>query len=152
MFERLDRLNEDPILGLMARYRADPAPDKVDLGVGVFRDLGGNTPVLYPAVVNTPGMVMGYFDGNTVTGYWNYAQHYAMNDNSYNTQFGPSSPGAINVISGQTNGVIVATAENGGATGAAAAKLTQPPVRRCIRGAVQGRRRAGEPLPRSPAG
>lgn len=40
----------------------------------------------------------------------------------------------------------------GGATGAAAAKLTQPPVRRCIRGAVQGRRRAGEPLPRSPAG
>jgi phospholipase C len=84
---------------------------------------GGNTPVLYPAVVNTPGMVMGYFDGNTVTGYWNYAQHYAMNDNSYNTQFGPSSPGAINVISGQTNGVIVATAENGGATGAASSAI-----------------------------
>ena len=74
---------------------------------------GGNTPVLYPAVVNTKGMVMGYFDGNTVTAYWNYAQHFAMNDNSYNTQFGPSSPGAINVISGQTNGVIAATQENG---------------------------------------
>ena len=74
---------------------------------------GGNTPVSYPAVVNTNGMVMGYFDGNTVTAYWNYAQHFAMNDNSYNTQFGPSTPGAINVISGQTNGVIAATQENG---------------------------------------
>ena len=45
---------------------------------------------------------MGYYDGNTVTGMWNYAQHYAMNDNSYNTNFGPSTPGALNLISGQT--------------------------------------------------
>ena len=73
----------------------------------------GGTPVLYPAVTNTKGMVMGYFDGNTVTGYWNYAQHFAMNDNSYNTQFGPSTPGALNVISGQTNGVIASTSVNG---------------------------------------
>ena len=36
---------------------------------------------------------MGYFDGNTVTGLWNYAQFYAMSDNSYGTTFGPSSPG-----------------------------------------------------------
>jgi phospholipase C len=48
--------------------------------------------------------VMGYFDGNTVTAFWNYAQHFAMNDNSFNTTFGPSSPGVINLISGQTNG------------------------------------------------
>lgn len=48
--------------------------------------------------------VMGYFDGNTVTAFWNYAQHFAMNDNSFNTTFGPSSPGAINLISGQTFG------------------------------------------------
>jgi phospholipase C len=73
----------------------------------------GGTPVLYPAVTNTKGMVMGYFDGNTVTALWNYAQHYAMNDNSYNTQFGPSTPGALNVISGQTNGVIASTSVNG---------------------------------------
>jgi phospholipase C len=73
----------------------------------------GGTPNTYPAVVNTTGMVMGYFDGNTVTAYWNYAQHFAMNDNSYNTQFGPSSPGAINVISGQTNGVDASTQQNG---------------------------------------
>src|SRR3954452_14534433 len=48
---------------------------------------------------------MGYYDGNTVTALWNYAQHYAMNDSSFGTVFGPSTPGAINLISGQTNGV-----------------------------------------------
>jgi phospholipase C len=35
-----------------------------------------------------------------------------LNDNSYNTQFGPSSPGAVNLISGQTNGIIQGTALN----------------------------------------
>ncbi len=54
---------------------------------------------------NTTGLVMGYFDGNTVTGLWNYAQRYAMSDNSYSTTFGPSTPGVINLVSGQTNGV-----------------------------------------------
>jgi phospholipase C len=53
----------------------------------------------------TKGLVMGYFDGNTVTALWNYAQRYAMNDNSYDSIFGPSTPGAINLISGQTNGI-----------------------------------------------
>jgi phospholipase C len=50
------------------------------------------------------GVVMGYYDGNTVTAFWNYAQNYAMSDNMYNTNFGPSTPGAINVISGMTGG------------------------------------------------
>jgi phospholipase C len=50
------------------------------------------------------GIVMDYYDGNTVTALWNYAQHYALNDNSYDNQFGPSSPGAINLISGETEG------------------------------------------------
>jgi phospholipase C len=48
---------------------------------------------------------MGYFDGNTTTALWNYAQAYAMSDNSYGTTFGPSTPGVINLVSGQTNGV-----------------------------------------------
>lgn len=47
-------------------------------------------------------VVMGYFDGNTVSGLWNYAQNYALNDNFYGTNFGPSTPGAINVVSGMT--------------------------------------------------
>jgi phospholipase C len=57
-----------------------------------------------PAIAATTGQTMGYFDGNTVTAFWNYAQHYAMSDNSYGTGFGPSTPGAINLVSGQTNG------------------------------------------------
>jgi phospholipase C len=50
------------------------------------------------------GLVMGYYDGNTVTALWNYAQRFAMSDNSFNTTFGPSTPGALNVVSGQTWG------------------------------------------------
>jgi aspartate aminotransferase len=46
LFQHLDRLSPDAILGLMAQFRADPSPQKVDLGVGVFRDLAGNTPIL----------------------------------------------------------------------------------------------------------
>src|SRR5215467_5445823 len=49
--------------------------------------------------------VMNYYDGNTVTGFWNYAQHFAMSDNSFGTTFGPSSPGAINLAAGDTGGV-----------------------------------------------
>ena len=57
-----------------------------------------------PSGITTKGLVMGYYDGNTVTAMWNYAQHFALNDNNYTTQFGPSTPGAINLISGQANG------------------------------------------------
>lgn len=46
MFERLERVSEDTILGLMAAFRADSHPEKVDLGVGVYRDARGETPVL----------------------------------------------------------------------------------------------------------
>jgi phospholipase C len=51
-----------------------------------------------------PGLVMDYYDGNTVTALWNYAQNYAMSDNNYDTTYGPSTPGAINLVSGQTYG------------------------------------------------
>ncbi len=58
----------------------------------------------------SPGQVMGYFDGNTVTALWRYAQHFAMSDDAYTDTYGPSTPGALNVVSGQTNGMrIVAT-------------------------------------------
>src|SRR4029077_4201827 len=43
------------------------------------------------------GLVMGYFDGNTVTALWNYAQKFAMSDNSFGTTFGPSTPGLMNL-------------------------------------------------------
>jgi len=51
-----------------------------------------------------PTQVMGHYDGNTVTALWNYAQHFAMSDNSYGTTFGPSTLGALNLVSGQTHG------------------------------------------------
>jgi phospholipase C len=59
------------------------------------------------------GIVMDYYDGNTVTGLWNYAQHFTLNDNAYDTQFGPSTPGAINLVSGNTSGAVV----HGGTSG-----------------------------------
>jgi phospholipase C len=62
---------------------------------------------LFP--LNTGGgsnLVLGYYDGNTTTALWNYAQHFAMSDNNWSTTFGPSTPGVMNLVSGQTNGVI----------------------------------------------
>ena len=47
------------------------------------------------------GIVMGYYDGNTATAVWNYAQNFALNDNFYGTTFGPSTPGALNLIARQ---------------------------------------------------
>ncbi|WP_213741916.1 alkaline phosphatase family protein [Bradyrhizobium sp. dw_411] len=54
----------------------------------------------------TKAQVMGYFDGNTVTAFWNYAQNYAMSDNAWTDTFGPSTPGALHMFSGQTNGAV----------------------------------------------
>ena len=49
---------------------------------------------------------MGYFDGNTVTALWNYAQRFAMSDNCFSTTMTPSAPGHINLVSGLTHGAI----------------------------------------------
>jgi phospholipase C len=64
------------------------------------------------STINTPDAskigkngVMDYFDGNTVTALWNYAQHYTLGDNSFGTTFGPSTPGAVNLVAGQSSGI-----------------------------------------------
>jgi len=62
----------------------------------------GNSPFGTPCQA---AQVMDYYDGNTVTGMWNYAQHFSMSNNSFGTTFGPSAPGAINVTSGDTGNV-----------------------------------------------
>jgi phospholipase C len=49
-----------------------------------------------------PNSTLGYYDGNTVTALWNYAQHFAMSDNSFSTTFGPSTPGLLNLVAGNT--------------------------------------------------
>ena len=61
----------------------------------------------------TKGQVMGYYDGNTVAAMWNYAQRFAMSDNAYTDTYGPSTPGALEAIAGQTNGMqIVKSSRN----------------------------------------
>ncbi|QHN03949.1 alkaline phosphatase family protein [Granulicella sp. WH15] len=78
----------------------------------VGRPDGPKVPGDRSGIASTAGLTMGFYDGNTVTAYWNYAQHFAMSDNHFNTTFGPSTPGAINLISGQTNGAV--SDQNGG--------------------------------------
>jgi phospholipase C len=56
-----------------------------------------------------PGLSMDYYDGNTVTALWNYAQQYAISDNSFDSTFGPSTPGALNLVAGQTHGATAVT-------------------------------------------
>jgi phospholipase C len=80
--------------GLMDKF-----PESVGVGAPGCPDYGAGK-----------GLVMGYYDGNTVTALWNYAQHFAMSDNSYGTTFGPSTVGALNLIAGQTNGATPADA------------------------------------------
>ena len=59
--------------------------------------------------------VMGYFDGNTVTALWNYAQYYALSDNFFATTSGESTRGALNLIAADTYGVVCA--DQGGVIG-----------------------------------
>jgi phospholipase C len=82
--------------------------DLFPVSVGTANSTAQNaaTGTVSTSPATTKALTMGYYDGNTVTAFWNYAQHYAMNDHSFSTTFGPSTPGALNVISGQTNGVI----------------------------------------------
>lgn len=46
MFEGLEQLPQDPILQLMQMYRDDSRANKVDLGIGVYKDDAGNTPIM----------------------------------------------------------------------------------------------------------
>src|ERR1700734_3805840 len=75
-------------------------------------------------IAATTGLTMGYYDGNTVTAMWNYAQRYAMSDNSYGTNFGPSTDGAVNLISGQLNGVTTDLNPGGSTIGDGSGGLT----------------------------
>lgn len=46
LFDRLDDQPQDPLIALIALANNDPRPNKIDVGVGVFRDSAGNTPIL----------------------------------------------------------------------------------------------------------
>ena len=109
---RLDRSQS-----LTADQDHDYTPEQQSFDFGLmdafpeFTGAGGPPPGSPPSAVDTAGLVMGYYDGNTVTALWNYAQNYAMSDNHYGTTFGPSTVGALNLASGQTEGIV--ETENG---------------------------------------
>ena len=59
-------------------------------------------PTATSSAAATTGIVMGYYDGNSVTALWNWAQHYTISDNFYGTMFGPSTVGVLNLVAGST--------------------------------------------------
>jgi phospholipase C len=68
------------------------------------RATGESTCTGQPIEFGEPGLGMDYYDGNTATALWNYAQYYDMSDNNYQTTFGPETPAAVNTISADTAG------------------------------------------------
>jgi phospholipase C len=90
--------------------------------VNQFPATSGTTGPPTPCIAN---LSMGYYDGNTVTALWNYAQYFAMSDNFFDTEFGVTVEGHQNLVAGQThttsgnvsgkvvNGSIIANVEAG---------------------------------------
>jgi phospholipase C len=69
------------------------------------------------------GLAMGYYDGNTVTALWNYAQHFAMSDDFFDTEFGTTVMGHLNLISGQTHQTATASVSGKVANGSVIANI-----------------------------
>ena len=90
MFEKLELISADTILGLMAAFRADPDPRKVDLGVGVFRDDHGETPVL--ACVRTAEAAL--IAEQTTKTYVGPTGNAGFNQQMEQLVFGAGAPGA----------------------------------------------------------
>jgi len=117
-----------------------PKPEQIAYHDGAMDQFPGSTgstaSVPSPVSSDSPadlikGQVMGYYDGTTVTALWNYSQAFAMNDNAYTSQFGPSTPGAINLISGQTNGLSATLNLIPGTTGVQSGRCTPTPTNSC---------------------
>jgi phospholipase C len=107
----------------------DYTPEQLAFDHGLMDAFPASVGTAGPPPTGTPialttGLTMGYYDGNTVTAYWNYAQRYAMSDNSFGTNFGPSTDGAVNLVSGQLNGVTTDVNPGGSTIGDGSAGLT----------------------------
>ena len=92
------------------RGAQDAYPASVGHNLSLAQCLSGlsfnGSPEAVPPGASSSPAVLDYYDGNTVTALWNYAQHFAMDDNMYGTNYGPSTSGALNVTAGQTYGAI----------------------------------------------
>ena len=89
-----------------------------------FTQTSGCTP---STLYGPDGIVMDYYDGNTVTALWNLAQNYSLSDNSFSTGFGPSTPGALNLISGNTHGSLTVDSKTGVPTTGTVGTVTSDP-------------------------
>jgi phospholipase C len=99
------RLSHSEALTCDQNHSYTPEQKAFDNGkMDLFEQNTGTDTCTTNGAFQSPGLVMDYYDGNTVTALWNYAQNYAMSDNNYDTNFGPSSPGALNLISGNDGG------------------------------------------------
>jgi phospholipase C len=112
---RLDPLNVNDVLTCDQNHNYGPEQaafddGKMDKFLQSVATGTGNDPAGQPCNADQD---LDYYDGNTVTGMWNYAQHFAMSDNSFGTTFGPSTPGALNVASGDTGNVTTVVGPNG---------------------------------------
>ncbi|GHC69164.1 aromatic amino acid transaminase [Limoniibacter endophyticus] len=87
MFENLVMPAPDAILSLMASYRADPRTDKIDLGVGVYKDETGKTPVMR-AVREAEKRLAAHQDTKTYLG---LAGDVAFNAAMIDLVFGPNA-------------------------------------------------------------
>ncbi|MGH8220172.1 MAG: aromatic amino acid transaminase [Steroidobacteraceae bacterium] len=100
MFERLERIPEDSILGLMAAYRADSSPAKVDLGVGVYRDERGETPVPEAVRAAERAMLEGQTTKTYVAAAGNPAFNQAMERLSFGAGHAALAAGRVRTIQG----------------------------------------------------
>lgn len=83
----------------------------------------------------TPNLSMGYYDGNTVTALWNYAQNYAMSDNFFASTFGTTVMGHLNLLAGQTHGAVPASVSGKIVNGSVIANVN-PTLDDCSTGTV----------------
>jgi phospholipase C len=81
-------------------------PEQKDADGGLMDQFPQNNAKPAPGCATDGTTVMGYFDGSTVTALWNYAQRWSMSDNSFDATFGPSTLGALELVSGQTAGTV----------------------------------------------
>ena len=100
----------DPSQNYTCDMNHDYTPEQQAFDSGLMDKFPEFTTTLCPASTFSDvsglgaGVVMGYYDGNTVTGLWNYAQNFAMNDNSFGIDVWAVYPGGDQVISGMTGG------------------------------------------------
>ena len=127
------RLDRSQFITCTQSHSYKPEQRAANLGrMDKFVQQTDNSGCVLPRPVPSP-QVMGYFDGNTVTALWNYAQHYAMSDMAFGTTYGPSTPGALNLVAGRTSGAspeIAKLVTEGTVFGDADPHSTSAPTRR----------------------